>query len=270
MGIIVYKGDRSGQLRELYYTWLIALLGNAPHIDIVTSRLCALYMPHLLKALTQLKQRLRDKEDVVLREKFDAIISLITLVRQQNRYFVRLVLSGSSVVPEVNLLAKLLAEYLIGLQVPWHRIFDRPHNDTSSSTQLNDMIQLAKHVYNGLFSLLRVQIDSNPVWIELDPIIPEVLKAVDHWSAVFDEYGDLTDNFRDLLARKERMVDISRRIRDNQIDVSHCAYPCWERSEKPRQCSRCRLAVYCTVEHQKQHWDHREGAHRAVCYTMEF
>ncbi|KZT62534.1 hypothetical protein CALCODRAFT_206013 [Calocera cornea HHB12733] len=238
------------------------------------SRLCALYLPYLVRLFLRLEKRLEVRHEDPVLFPGHVVMELLEYVHGDlffNKYF----FSDREAFPEVYFVAKGLASYLLHMKELWDAIGESlftAMKQKDFDTKYHELIRRITQTSRILLFILETQFERETVWQNLAKHVPPLLDALGEWYHTFplhDNYQGTLRALENLLRGEEKAV---RRAKNFiALHVTCCAYPgCRQHRGQLHQCARCKAAVYCGRLHQVGHWNHRDEPHRAVCYVTTF
>ncbi|KAH8918344.1 hypothetical protein BT69DRAFT_587676 [Atractiella rhizophila] len=69
-----------------------------------------------------------------------------------------------------------------------------------------------------------------------------------------------------ILEEDQETTSECKMVRKMWYDGSHCAYSRCKNVEDLKQCSRCRISRYCSIDHQKADWKD----HKPTCFPVTY
>jgi len=141
-------------------------------------------------------------------------------------------------------------------------------SDEATASHFRGLIKKMVDVLNvGLV----YQGDQDSTFVPVDhAVASKLLPYLDRWKGrLGPEHGGDVCEMAAALLRKERRWVCSARIMRKTMkpDLQKCGLEtCNVRNDQLRTCGRCHIALYCSREHQEQHWEN----HGNLCHPTVY
>ncbi|KIY72675.1 hypothetical protein CYLTODRAFT_486138 [Cylindrobasidium torrendii FP15055 ss-10] len=233
------------------------------------SEFCAAYLPKLVQMFIDPPPVKVPGMDADRRQDMrlhNAYLDMLVAV-QHVPYFIHYFRSDKPTAEPGKRLPIVLADRIVSVAQPWHEWILHPTDDFSRP-QYQETLADAIQLLGTLVTIFRKK-DLLPDGTK-DALLPWLKK----WANMFNGnlLGTVSSRLVQIFKDPEFRLEM-KGMRSMLKNWNTCEYPGCHKKEDLKTCSRCRTVVYCSPEHQKEHWKYsgkRGLPHKALCFKTAY